>query len=95
VTSVTSITYAKSGRNLVVTVTVVDSTGKAVSGAKVAATIKRGTSTTTVSGTTASTGKVSFTITRAASGAYTTTITGVTLTGTTWDGKTPANTFTF
>ena len=46
------------------------------------------------SGTTGTNGTVSFTASNAPSGTYSTQINSVTKSGYTWDGVTPANTFT-
>ncbi len=79
-------------RHLEVTVTLVDGTGAPVAGATVSATISGptaggGTVTTDASGI------VTFRITNAMSGTYTTTVTEVTAAGLTWDGTTPPNSF--
>lgn len=97
--SVTSITYSTSGgktgtRDLIVTVTVKNSTGAAVSGASVSISLKRnGTQVATGTASTSTSGTVSFQYRNATAGTYTTTITSVTASGLTWDGVTPANSY--
>jgi VCBS repeat-containing protein len=96
--SVQTPTYSTSGgknsdRHLDVTVTLLDSAGNPVAGASVSATIQGptpggGTATTDAAGT------VSFRITNAAPGTYTTVVTSVTAEGLTWDGITPDNSYT-
>ncbi len=80
-------------KHLVVTVTLVDDTGAPVEGATVSATTsgpKAGGGT----GTTDALGQVTFKITNAPPGTYTTTVTAVTTaTGLIWDGTTPPNSF--
>jgi hypothetical protein len=97
--SVASITYSTTGgklnnNNLVVKILVRNSSGNAVSGASVSVNINRGTQVQARTGTTDSTGTVTFQWNSAPAGTYTTTVTKVTATGLTWDGVTPANSFT-
>jgi subtilisin family serine protease len=96
---VASITYkTQSGKNqtrdLVVTLTVRNNLGNAVSGASVSIRLFRNASLdSTANGTTASDGTVSFVLRNAASGTYTTTVTALTAAGLSWDGVTPSNSF--
>jgi VCBS repeat-containing protein len=81
-----------SDRHLEVTVILVDDSGAPVAGASVTATIDGptpggGTATTDASGT------VTFKITNAPSGPYTTTVTAVTAAGLEWNGTTPPNSY--
>ena len=99
--SVSSITYATSGgkdgkKNMQVTVALADNLNAPVAGASVSI---RLTCTTggpwNRTGTTGTNGMVTFTLNNAPSGTYTTTVTGVTAAGLTWDGVTPPdNSFT-
>jgi hypothetical protein len=98
--SVDSITYSAQGgkthdKNLSVTVTLVDDFGDPVAGASISVTLANSTTSQswTASSTTGSSGTVTFTLNNAPSGYYTTTVTGVTATGLTWDGITPANSY--
>ena len=94
--SVTSISYALTGNRkaLLVTVTV-EANSVPVSGATVGATIDlNGSAYASGSGTTGSNGTVTFRINHPHSGTYTTTITSAVATGFSWDGITPANSFT-
>ena len=89
--------YATSGgknsdRHLDVTVTLVNQNGAPVAGASVSATIS-GPTAVGGTGTTDSFGQLTFRITNAQSGTYTTAVTGVTAAGLTWDGTTPPNSF--
>ncbi len=96
----TSITYSMSGgktgdRNLLITVTVKDDLGNLVTGASVSIAIDNTTTGAGATGTATTVGgTVTFTWRSAPSGAYTTTVTGITASGLTWDGATPANGFT-
>jgi serine protease len=98
--SVVSITYKLQGgkgqaRDLVVTLTVKDNLGNAVSGASVSIRLNlNGSPVATATGTTSSSGVVSFVYRNAPSGTYTTTVTSLTASGLTWDGVTPSNGFT-
>ena len=98
--SVDSITYAtKGGKNsdkhLLITVSLVDDLGNSVSGASVSIRLNNadtgqswiGTATTGTDGT------VTFSLSNAPKGTYTTTVTDVVATGLTWDGNTPPNSF--
>jgi thermitase len=92
---VTSISYGMSGgkngtKNLLITATVKDNLGVAVANATVSIKIN---GSGPYSGTTGSGGTVTWSVTNASSGSYTTTVVGVTAAGLTWDGITPANGF--
>jgi hypothetical protein len=92
---VSSITYARSGSTLYETLTVLDSSGQPVPGASVNLRILRnGVLYASGGARTGATGQVTVYVT-APSGCYTTTITGVTATGLTWDGTTPSNSYCF
>ncbi len=93
------ISYATEGgrygtAHLLITVSLVDGTGSPVSGASVAAAISNGSKEYYCKGTTGAEGKVTFKITNAPSGTYTTKVTDVQAAGLTWDGVTPENSFT-
>jgi hypothetical protein len=75
-----------------VTVTLVDGTGAPVAGASLTATID-GPTPGGGTATTNSSGEVTFRITNAEPGTYTTTVTEVTAEGLAWDGTTPPNSF--
>lgn len=98
--TVPSITYATTGgknndKHLNITVQVNDDLGNAVSGAAVSINLWRnGSPIASGSGTTGSSGTVTFVYNNAPSGAYTTVVTGVVAAGLTWDGVTPDNSFT-
>ena len=98
--SVTSINYATEGgrngdRNLLITVGLEDDLGDPVAGASVSIDLYRdGTHIASGSGTTGAGGTLTFSLKRARSGVYTTTVTNVTTAGLTWDGLTPPNGFT-
>lgn len=81
-----------SDRHLQVTVTLRDGMGAPVAGATVSAEIS-GPTAGGGTGTTDSSGQVTFRITNAASGTYETTVTSVTADGLEWDGTTPDNSF--
>jgi VCBS repeat-containing protein len=81
-----------SDRHLEVTVTLVDGTGAPVAGASLTATID-GPTPGGGTATTNSSGEVTFRITNAEPGTYTTTVTEVTAEGLAWDGTTPPNSF--
>ena len=79
-------------KHLLITVALLDDLGNEVAGASVSIDLFRddsfvasGTSTTGTNGT------VTFTLKNAKPGCYTTTVTGVTADGLTWDDTTPAN----
>jgi hypothetical protein len=98
IVSVVSIAYNTSGpknQNLLDTLTLKDDFGNPVAGASVSIALSlnnayygSGTASTLSDGT------VTFTARNAPTGTYTTGVTGVTATGLTWDGKTPANSYT-
>jgi len=89
--SVASVDYAteggkKSDKHLLITVALVDDLGYAVAGASVSIDLFRdGSLVGRGTGTTGSTGTVTFTLKNAKLGCYTTTVTGVTADGLTWD----------
>ena len=91
-----SVTYQTSGSTLDVTVSVLDSSNVAVSGASVAISLKNTTrgQTWTATGPTASNGTVTFALSNAPTGTYTTTVTGVTGSNLSWNGTTPSNSYT-
>ncbi|HVE42345.1 MAG TPA: Ig-like domain-containing protein [Planctomycetota bacterium] len=87
--------YALSGpknKNLLVTVTLKDGTSAPVVGSSVKVSITNGGTTWTGTGTTGSGGTVTWSVSNAPSGTYTTTVVSVGAAG--WDGNTPANSFT-
>jgi hypothetical protein len=98
--SVSDITITGTGgrtndRHLRATVTVVAG-GSPVSGALVQATLQQtsgGTGSWGFSGSTNSSGTVTFSLNNAPGGCYTLTVTNVTASGLTWDGSSPANSF--
>jgi hypothetical protein len=98
--TVTSVTYKTQGgkgqlRDLIITVTVKNNLGNAVANATVSIKVyQNGSQVSAGSNTTGSAGTTSFSIRNTPSGTYTTTITGVSAAGLTWDGKTPPNSFT-
>jgi hypothetical protein len=99
--SVTSISYSGHGgpasnRHLTVTVWVEDDNDVAVSGASVSITLQNKTTGASwnTSGTTGSNGSVGFTLNNAPNGTYETTVMDVSASGLTWDGVTPANSYT-
>lgn len=96
--SVSGFTYKLSGRrktDLTITISVVDNTGVAVSGASVNARISCSGVSTIYGGTasTDSTGKVSFKITNAPKGTWTTTVQDVSKAGYDWDGSKKSSTY--
>jgi Peptidase family M23 len=99
--SVAGITYATSGgkdgrRHLTTTAQVLDGNGAAVAAASISVRLDntaRGRSWT-FSGSTQGDGRAAFTLTRAPSGRYVTTVTSLVKPGFEWDGVTPANEFT-
>jgi subtilase family serine protease len=94
---VSSITYSLSTnrRTLTVRVNVRNAVGAAISGASVSVSIARnGAGIGTGTGTTSSTGVAQFSVSRPSSGTYVTTVTKLSASGYTWDGVTPANSFT-
>lgn len=92
---VASITYSATGSTLSNTVTVDNASGQPVSGATVAVTLSNTTrgQSWSASGTTGSDGKVSFSLSHAPTGTYTTKVTSVTGTDLAWDGVTPTNSY--
>jgi len=97
--SVESITYTTEGgryddKHLNDHVELVDDTGSPVSGASVSIELSRdGSVIASGTGTTGSDGIVTFSLKNAASGCYTTTVTGIDASGFVWDVKTPTNEF--
>jgi subtilase family serine protease len=92
---VVSIGYSSSGRNLLVTFTLKDNFGSSVAGASVSNTLYlNGAYYSSATASTLTDGTVTFLARNAPAGTYTTAVTGVTATGLTWDGITPANSFT-
>lgn len=99
IAGVDSISYATSGgknndRHLTVSLHVSDDSGNNVIGATVSILLSNGGNSWTATGTTSSTGNVAFTLNNAPSGTYTTTISNLVVSGLTWDGITPSNSFT-
>jgi hypothetical protein len=94
--SVDSITYAlggRKGRDLLITVTLVDDLDALVDGTVSIAVSRDGTQVASGTATTGSDGSVTFKLKNAPSGTYTTSVTNVTAQGLTWDGATPPNSF--
>ncbi len=97
---VVSVNYSTNGgknnnQHLSVTLTVADNFGNKVSGASVSIQLTRdGKLVASGTGTSGSNGTVTFTLNNAPKGTYTTTVTNVFASGLTWDGVTPANSFT-
>jgi hypothetical protein len=97
--SVESIAYATTGgkkndKHLNITVQASDNDGNGVSGASVSIELSRdGTRIASTTGTTGSSGAVTFVYNNAPSGTYTTVVTNVVAAGMQWDGNTPANEF--
>jgi subtilisin len=93
---VDSIRYSNSGKHLDITLQVVDaaSVTSPVSGALARAAVYRnGSLLRTFEGTTGADGTVTFRVTNARNGTYSTEILAVELQGWDWDGQTPANSF--
>lgn len=96
---VTSISYATSGgknnnRHLYITVQVNNNLGSPVSGASISIQLRRNGSTlSSITGTTGTSGTVTFVYNNAPSGTYTTLVTNVIAAGLQWDGTTPSNSF--
>ena len=95
--SVDSINYDTQGgrggtKHLLIDVVLVDNLGSPVSGASVSIEAVNGGSWTSTS-TTGIDGVVVFKLSNAPSGSYTTTVTGVSAAGLTWDGVTPPNVY--
>ena len=97
--SVESIGYATTGgrnndKHLNITVSVRDNDGNGVSGASVSIQLSRnGTPVTSATGTTSTSGTITFAYNNAPSGTYTTLVTNVIAAGLQWDGNTPTNGF--
>ena len=97
--SVTSIGYAMTGgknndRHLNITMTVNDNLGNAVGGASVSINLNRnGSLIASGSGSTDSSGRVTFVYKNAPSGIYSTVVTNAVAGGLTWDGITPENSY--
>jgi hypothetical protein len=97
--SVTSVEYVTEGgrfddKHLLVTIALLDDKSNPVSGASVSIELfSDGSLVASGTGSSISDGSVTFSLKNAASSTYTTTVTGVTASGLTWDGVTPANSF--
>lgn len=94
--SVSSISYSTigGGKHLLITIALVDNLNSPVADASVSIDVSlNGTSYGSWTGTTGAEGTVTFKLTHAPSGTYTTTVTNVTAEGLTWDGITPDNGF--
>ncbi len=97
--SVSSIDYDTEGgknkdKHLLITVALRDDLGNPVAGASVSIDLFRDDSfVASGTGTTGTDGTVTFSLKNAPAGDYTTTVTGVTADGLTWDGETPENGF--
>ncbi|MEW6173953.1 MAG: S8 family peptidase [Bacillota bacterium] len=95
---VSDISYSTEGwknKDLIVTVSLVDSNENPVASAYVSARVSRnGIALYSKTGVTGDDGKAVFKIKNAPKGTYTTTVTSVYATGLTWDGKTPDNSYT-
>ncbi|NQW17543.1 MAG: carboxypeptidase regulatory-like domain-containing protein [Chloroflexi bacterium] len=97
--SVQSISYSTSGggsgtKDLRVTLVVVDGGGVGIEGASIDIDLSRdGSVVAGGSGLTGASGSITFRLRNAASGLYTTEVTGLTADGFIWDGITPANSF--
>ena len=101
VSSVESIVYDTTGgknddKHLLITISIVDDLGAEVAGANVSISISSDTSKIGWAGsaTTGTDGTITFQLSNARGGTYTTTINDVTASGLTWDGVTPPNSFT-
>ncbi len=97
--SVSSITYATEGgkfqdKHLLITIELLDDLGNPVSGASVSIDLNLNDSIfRSGTGTTGSSGTITFSLKNAPVGSYSTTVTDVTVSGLTWDGSTPLNGF--
>ena len=97
--SVSSITYSTHGgkdnsKHLDITITIINDFANPVSGASVSIDLLRdGSFVGQGTGTTGSSGNITFSLKNAASGFYTTEVTGVTASSLIWDGITPSNGF--
>ncbi|MBA3071949.1 MAG: S8 family serine peptidase [Nitrospirae bacterium] len=91
--TVNSITYAESGKDLLITVSIVDALGNPIAGASVSIDLFRNgvfvSSSTGITG--GDYGTVTFRRRNAPKGCYETRVTSVTAEGYTWDGVTPPN----
>ena len=98
--SVSGINYSTSGgadgkKHMQVAVSLSNNLGNAVAGASVSIVLSHDSGRTwTASGTTGSSGAISFNINNAPAGTYVTTVTSVSANGLAWDGVTPPNSFT-
>ena len=98
--TVVSITYSTEGgrdqdKHLNIVVSLEDGDGNPVSGASVSIELDLdGTFDSSGTATTGSDGTVTFSRKNAPAGTWTTEVTGVTASGNTWDGTTPANSLT-
>jgi hypothetical protein len=98
--SVASIEYSTTGgkngdKHLLITFALVDDTENPVSGASLSFNLLRnGTVDSSYTGTTGSSGTVTFTRKNVPNGTYTSVVTNVTANGLTWDSVTPTNGFT-
>jgi subtilisin len=96
---VASVTYSMYGgrannKHLNATIQLVDGNGGPVAGGAVSVKITRsGTTVLTTSGTSDSNGRVTFTISNAKAGTYSTLVTNISASPLVWDGQTPANSF--
>ena len=91
---ISSVVYSTSGgrnnnKNLNIAIKVVDSSTLPVSGASVSVTIRRDSSTWSGTGATGPSGVVTFSLSSARSGCYTTSIKSITKADFTWDGVNP------
>ena len=96
--TVSAITYSTSGsrgRNLNITLTVVNDLGQAVPSASVSVNLDfKGSLYGSSTASTGSNGEVTFTVDNAPVGTYTTAVTSVTASGLIWNGQYPANSYT-
>ncbi len=96
--TVSAITYSTSGRrgaNVNITLTVVNNLGQPVPNASVSVTIdENGSLYGSGAAETGSNGEVTFTLDNAPVATYTTSVTAVTASGFTWDGRYPQNSYT-
>lgn len=89
---VKSITYAESGRDLLITVSVVDASGNPIAGASVSINLFRnGAFVSSSTGITGANGTITFRRKNATKGCYETRVASVTAGGYAWDGVTPPN----
>ncbi len=93
---VTHISYTSSKRALNVILTVADNLGNLVANASVSATLNlNGSPYASGTATTGPNGTATLSLRNPRSGTYTTTVTGVSAAGLTWDGNTPVNSYQF